>query len=540
MIEVLIQRTLPALGGSSTPQFDDVRTARDWLKLLPMINVPIAHAEISQALSELNQSDLAALESLKIVEQFRESVHVLQDATLSKLIGKALPLSDEEEKIWQSIANLWRLLETAYARAWHAACKNQLGIAEFLPLLAERTLYYANKNLQHLAHIYRKPGDKEWRQLFAYYELAKTQHIEKLKARDSLIPISGTSTPESIFLHALLFNMANPAQYSFKQQVWLNNRLEILATRTSLQAQAPTLPQRAPLCIDLATPAPATRRANPRTQDSELEIDTLALAQVISKRIKLLKLGEMPEKIGLGNELGPQAAEEILRDLYRLWCDHPMERTLVRRSSEQYLEAGVGLNNLHLWLARHQFAPPPQNEHQMSSTELMQIRMFGQTRARPVIAPAAPETQQWQIVNETAQGMCLNSSGALAQRLQLHQLILLADGKAQFLGQIRWLSQYAAHWEIGIELLPGIPEAACIRAQDAARFGQGDFTQVLMLGAMPALKSPATLLLPPGWFRQGRLLDYWDGKQMNRIRLVTLLGRGADYERVHFVASGGL
>ena len=51
MIEVLIQRALPALGGTALTPFNDVRSARDWLKLLPMINVPVAHQEISQAIS---------------------------------------------------------------------------------------------------------------------------------------------------------------------------------------------------------------------------------------------------------------------------------------------------------------------------------------------------------------------------------------------------------------------------------------------------------------------------------------------------------
>ncbi|QLI82620.1 hypothetical protein HZU75_14395 [Chitinibacter fontanus] len=540
MIEVLIQRALPDLGGSAIPPFHDVRSARDWLKLLPMINVPVAHDEISQAIAQLNQSRLAALESLKIIEQFRESVHTLQDAIISKLINKPLPLSTEEQALWDAVDRLWLCMETTYARGWHAACNNEIGITEFLPLLAERTLYYSCKQHCHLAHIYRKPSEAQWRQIFAYYELAKAQHIEKLKARDSLIQISGVTTPESIFLHALLFSAANPHQYTFKQQIWLNNRLEILATRSSLSPIAQTLPNRPALYIDLQAPSSPMRRQGER-YDSELEIDTYSLAQVIIKRIKLLRMGEMPDKIGLGTELSPQTAEELLRDLYRAWCEHPTERALPRRESQRYLEAGTGLSNLHFWLAKNNFAPPPQTEQYMSSTELMQIRMFGQTSARSSAMPVnVIETQQWQINNETAQGICLQRARDGQQRIQLHQLMMLADGKTQLLGQVRWLAETHDQREIGIELLPGMPEAACIRAQDAARFGQGDFTKVVMLGALPALKSPATLLLPPGWFRQGRLLDYWDGHQLNRIRLVSLLGRGVDYERVHFVPSGGL
>ncbi|QLG87083.1 hypothetical protein HQ393_01830 [Chitinibacter bivalviorum] len=539
MIELLIQRALPALGGQAEPPFQEARSARDWLKLLPMINVPVAHGEITQALALLNQSNIEALNALKIVEQFRESAHTLQEGMLSKLIGKALPLNDAEQRIWDAINLLWRALETSYARIWHAACKGQDGVAEFLPLLAERTLYYSVRTLANYAHIYRKPSDKQWRQIFSYYELAKAQHIEKLKARDSMIQISGISTPESMFVHALLFDAANPHQYSFKQQIWLSNRLELLATRSGLTVQAEGLHNRAPLCIDMLAPAAPERRKAERSA-SELEIETQTLAQVLSKRIKLLRMGEMPEKLGLGNDLGPVAVEEMLRELYKAWCDHPTERSQPRRPGERYLEVGLGLSNLHRWLAKDRFSPPPQSEQQMSSAELMQIRMFGQTSTRTTaVAPLEIETQQWAVSNETAQGMCLHRN-LTQQRVHLSQLLLIADGKTMLVGKIRWISDCEQERELGIQLIPGAPQAASVRAQDAARFGQGDFTDAILLGATPALKSPASLLLPPGWFRQGRLLEYWDGQQLNRIRLVTLLERGVDYERVHFVGSGGL
>ncbi|WP_410498693.1 hypothetical protein [Chitinibacter sp. S2-10] len=540
MIEVLIQRTLPPLGGSVTPPFHDARSARDWLKLLPMINVPVAHDEILKSITQLNQSDLDSLDTLKIIEQFRESVHTLQEGMLAKLMGKPLPLSTEELQHWQLAHALWRQMESCYGRLWHAASKNYPGVAEFLPLLAERTLYYACSNIIHLAHIYRKPLDKQWRQLFAYYELACEQHIEKLKARDSLIEISGVSTAEQQFLHALLFSAANIHQYTLKQQLWLNKRLEIFAARSTLSKEAATLPNRAAQYIDLKAPSAPLRRQNARA-DSELEIDTLALAHIISKRIKLLRMGEMPEKIGLGKELAPQATEEMLRDLYRVWCDTPVDRSLPRRSNQRELETALGIGNIHSWLATDHYLPPPQSEQTMSSVELMHLRMFGQTRSKSHTAeePLA-ETEHWQINNETAQGLCLQREHDQHQRMQLQQFMLIADGNTRLAGLIRWLADNENMREVGIELLPGTPAAAAIRAQDAARFGQSDFTKVLLLGAVPALQVPVSLITPPGWFRQGRLLDFWDGQHMHRIRLVSVLGRGNDFERIHFVASGGL
>uniref|UniRef100_UPI0012EB2482 hypothetical protein n=1 Tax=Deefgea rivuli TaxID=400948 RepID=UPI0012EB2482 len=248
----------------------------------------------------------------------------------------------------------------------------------------------------------------------------------------------------------------------------------------------------------------------------------------------------MPEKIGLGTALSPQAAEALLTDLYRQWCDHPIERSLPRRESQKAVAVGFGLSNLHRWMAEGRFAPAPQDESQLSSQELMQIRLFGQTSAlnTPVILPQIT-TNPWQTIDETATGLRLQRTHD-GERVSLQQLVIIKDLQQYLIGSIRWLCEHDDDLQIGVQLLPGQPQAATIRAQDAARFGQTDHTEVLLIPAIVALQVPNTLILPSGWFRQGRLLELWDGQRKTRIRLVSILSRGNDFERIHFVASGGM
>lgn len=537
-LDLFCQR-LPAVTGTGAPPFHDARSARDWLKLLPLINVPIAHAEMLEALIALNQSTISGLDSLKIAEQFRESVHVLQDGLLSRYTQKAIPLADNETQAWQSAMQLWQALEQCYARCWHAAIKGQTDVAEYMPLLAERTLYCSLKVNLGYFFIHRAIPTEQWTQQFNYYQLAKTLGIEQKKAKDSLISIGGAATPEHVFIHSLLLNAANPFQSNLRNLLWINECLEVFSTRCALEHIAETLPNRAAYTIDFAAPA-APERLERTTKDSETAISSLLLAQALSKRIKLLRSGEMPEKIGLGTALSPQAAEALLIDLYRQWCDHPVERNLPRRENQKAVAVGFGLTNLHRWMAEGRFAPAPQDETQLSSQELMQIRLFGQTSAlnSPIVLPKII-TNPWQTIDETATGLRLQRTHD-GERVSLQQLLIIKDSQQFLIGSIRWLCEQGQDLQIGVQLLPGIPQAATIRAQDAARFGQTDHTEVLLIPAIVALQVPNTLILPSGWFRQGRLLELWDGQRKTRIRLVSILSRGNDFERIHFVSSGGM
>jgi hypothetical protein len=84
----------------------------------------------------------------------------------------------------------------------------------------------------------------------------------------------------------------------------------------------------------------------------------------------------------------------------------------------------------------------------------------------------------------------------------------------------------------GVRLLPGSPAGCAVRAT-GVNVQNEKFSPALLLGAVPAINSPMSILLPPGWFKPKRVLDLIvDG--LTRIRLLEVLERGLDYERVTF------
>lgn len=524
----------PATGG--TPPFADAREAKEWLKLLPLINTQESVRELSDGLNRLNASAIDALELLKTLELLRESIHVTQEGEIHRYTQKLLPLAESEMEHWQVATHLWQLLETAYARCWRAIEDGDTRLSEHHALIAERVLRYCALVGRSYQLICRPVPALVWQRLFAYYQMAETANIARTTVRDSLIEVHGSTMPQAVFIHALLLDASEPHKLSSKQLLWLDQRLEVLATRTTLAPQSPALPNKTPLQIDLSAPGPALRISKPLQGDTVREIDTLALAQVLSKRIKLLREGELPQKLGLGTELGPQAAESLLTDLYRRWCEFPTLIAARRKIPPETISVGLGLSNLYFLIGKDNVAPPPEEGPRVGRDELEQIKLFGHVAAsvRTKIKRSGV-IEQWEVLREVLPELQLTCASHQATQLGLHQLIALSRDKDNYsLAVIRALENEETHFTLDVRYLAGRPQAALARAIDLARLGQNQYSEVLFVHADPLQKTPAALIVPPTWYRQGRMLDIWDGEQMIRVRLVQLQERGLDFERVLF------
>ena len=59
------------------------------------------------------------------------------------------------------------------------------------------------------------------------------------------------------------------------------------------------------------------------------------------------------------------------------------------------------------------------------------------------------------------------------------------------------------------------------------------YIPALMLPEVAALRSPASLMLPVGWFKPKRAIDVYLDRPQTML-LTGVLERGSDYERVSF------
>lgn len=86
----------------------------------------------------------------------------------------------------------------------------------------------------------------------------------------------------------------------------------------------------------------------------------------------------------------------------------------------------------------------------------------------------------------------------------------------------------------GIKALPGLPVATAARVIEQASESHGQYHRAFLLPAVPSQDTDQSLVLPQGWFRNGRVVElFTDGAW--RVKLQQVLDDGPGFERVSFV-----
>jgi hypothetical protein len=129
--------------------------------------------------------------------------------------------------------------------------------------------------------------------------------------------------------------------------------------------------------------------------------------------------------------------------------------------------------------------------------------------------------------------MCILREPDGKGRVSHNQLLAVrrAGGRNFHLGMVQWLRMEENN-EIfcGVRLFPGTPQAISVRPSNFTPTGSGRYERALLLPEVPAPATPATLILPAGWFQSSRFVEIFsDRKQV--AKLLNLLEKGSDFDR---------
>src|SRR6266571_1145029 len=285
---------------------------------------------------------------------------------------------------------------------------------------------------------YRDVGEREWKLLHSVYAFVEDRGVAGSEVAHPAHKGRQTTCAET-YAQVLLIDLANPGKLTPRQTELISLWLERWTPKVSI-GRAPVAAGDgvAPLVIDLSGAAGASRRTP--EGDTTRILDIHELGSSVRKRVGLLRKGETPAALGLGEDVSASG----------------------------------------LRLAR--------------------------------VDPAA------------------------SSRLMLGQLlgIRLADAKAFLLCAVKWLS-VSVEFELraGVHILPGIPQGAAIRAVGAPAAEQ--HIPAFLLPALAALQTPETLVVPAGWFKPNREIEVL-AERSGKLRLASVVDRGADFERVTFEA----
>ena len=106
--------------------------------------------------------------------------------------------------------------------------------------------------------------------------------------------------------------------------------------------------------------------------------------------------------------------------------------------------------------------------------------------------------------------------------------------RAWVLGTTTWVNvERAGQLKIGVRYLPGA--AVAIRFTDPDNIDAANNFPAFLLQAVPALKSPPSLILPRGHFKFGHTIEIkYSNTEKQPIRLDFCVEHGIDFDRVSY------
>lgn len=527
--------SIPSAAADSQPtlQFNDAAGARSWVERLPLTNVQHAQRLLAEQLALLNEADVPALERFNILESLREAITFVQEESANRYAGKPLPLEENETAVWTSVMELWRQTGLNYRQCLEAYRDGNLAIAPHAAQITARCLSLIYSRMLDRYRIYREPPEILWRELNELYAFAEQHGFARIRVEDSTSRHDAESSCADVYAQALLTQLASPYALSARQLDFVQRWSAKWASLVGFSLQ-PLPPGPIPaLAVDLSGANGAVPAADFLPHPSLRYLDLEQLSRTLRQNITLLKQGQTPAQLGLGETARQPGCENLLMLLYVQWCRAGTGRGEERSETLEPATVCFGIHAAHYQIGgRREFRQPGE----LTAREQRDLDTYGYILSTPH-AVAAPnpdaDTDIWQIFNRSASGfMCMLRGPAGKVRVAHNQLVAVrSGGSRQFqLGMVQWL-RFTENDELrcGVRVFPGTPQAVAVRPSDFNP-GNNRYERALLLPEVPATNTPASVVLPPGWFQSGRFIEIFSDRRQ-AAKLLNLLELGSDFDR---------
>jgi len=510
-------------------QFADAAGCKRWIEQLTLTNVQLTQQALTTQLSHLNDAQLAPLERLKILEALRDPVYFVQAESAKRYAAKPLPLDPGETTVWNNVIALWQEMGRNYQQCLKAYREGDLAIAPHAALVTLRCLRLLGFTLSDYYHIYRQTPAPLWRALHELYAFAESHGFARIRVQDSFGQREPDSSCTESYIQVLLAHLANPYALSVRQMAFVGRWLERWATLVGLASQPlPTSPIPS-LAVDLAGSSGIVFGAGLESHPGLRYLDLEQLSKMLRQTINLLKQGQTPGQLGLGDDARQPGCENLLMLLYVQWCRAGTARAEERSETEEPAQVCFGL------AAAHHHANGGRGFRQpgeLTAREKQDMDTYGYITRTDQSKDDALEL--WQIVNHSPSGfMCMQREPNGSGRVSHNQLLAVRrpTSRSFHLGMVQWLRmEEGGELYCGVRLFPGTPHAISVRPSNFAPTSIPRYERALLLPEVPAPATPATLILPAGWFQSGRFVELFsDRKQV--AKLLNLLEKGGDFDR---------
>ena len=527
---------LPEMGGGQAPAFATARGCRDWLAAQPLANASQSQSLLLRQLNLLNRTALAPAERLKVLELMRDPVAFAQGESARKFAGRPLPLATAEQAGLDANRALWQAVQTGYLHCLAACVAGDADIRPHAALVAQRAISALRTELIDLYRAPIDPPSSLWQTLHQIYATAEQLGAAQQPVADSLQAEYPSCSVVAAYAQTLLLHRASPYELSARQLLQVERWLQRWGGKVTVLSGPRLEPKAPPLIVDLLGDRAEVTLPALGGQLRWLDLDELARS--IKRRIVHLQRGESPASLKLGDDCPQPGCEKLLRHLYQYWFKGGAARVHQRRSGDGSCRLVTSLEAIHYYISGKPFRQPG-HVADLSKLQHDEIATFGRVATRHEEDFSQMHgfmVETWRVLDESATGFRL--SRPLTQpggRVGGDQLLaVMANGAPGFLLAVARWSRIAGGQELqaGISIVPGSPKPISVRGTGLSAANE-KYRQGFLLPPTEALNEPATVIVPAGWFRSGRLIEVYD-EGSRQVRLSRLVERGINFERAAY------
>jgi hypothetical protein len=538
---------LPATGSEQSPAFLDAIDCKNWLVRVPLANAAQAQPILLRQLNLLHRYALPPVARFAILEVLRGPVSDMQENAARNFAGKPLPLATLEQAALERTLSVWHMLALGYLRCFAALCESEDNRASATPaLLAQRTLSVFADWQVDLCRGEQLPDADYWKKLHQIFAAAETLGIAAHAVSDPVRHGGAQTSALAAYAECNLLSTASPYELPARHLAWVARWARRWGAKISLlEAPPEDIRNRAvPLWVDLASDRPATYV--PQQSSGGRWLETTELRKSLLARIALLEQGRAPAELQLGGDVTQPAAGQLLQRVLQRWCAGGAPRRHERHAARGACSLVVGFEAAHCQLYGRQAFRAPSRDDSTLRREREEFETFGGRRHSSEAADTHDESRvenwqvmdDWYLLNESAAGLRIGRPLRSGVRIGAGLLVAVkVEGSQRFaLASVRWALRGAKDSLVaGIQMFPGEPRPAAIRIVDpgekAAAWQQG-----FLLPEIPALREPASLVLPAGTFKLDRSVEIMVDQQAQVLKLFRILDHGVEFERCNMHA----
>ena len=487
-----------------------LKSATQWVQELPLADVHQAQVEIVKALASINENKRTPLkERIRVVMYLDEKARGLQSQLCRDFMATIDTLHAPERGYLQTILTFWEEMAIGYQICIRTFAQNPSNkLWPLIPTITARAIHYYAKQAKW-AHLRYLPVEgSTWRNLNRLCLFAERENFSSTPLK--LFPdVQEESTCTAEYLHAMLLYLSNPESLLPAQIEMVDHWLDTWAKSVTLENEF--RPHRQLYAINLGDTKPARKLRRNMLGEKYRYWGVGLLVVTIDKVLEQLKAGEVPARLGLGEDCRLPACLDLIELVKKRWSRTDTARKHERTSKVKVVQVVQGFHDVVAQLnpgQKRKRKPKPVGEvigYEVMNVTIGGTPLDGNTQNGEELFE--PSLEQWVMENESASG-CGATLEIGAQPLKIGTLVgLKPDDYRYFLiGVVRRINKTpAAKTYVGIETLSQTPIP--VELHTLANGKHSTRTNGIYLLETSETQHPRSLLIARQEYEPGRILQ---------------------------------